>query len=120
VELSETRHVRNAFKITPVKADRKDAREITELMRHGLVPAGALQVDGGPGDTQPCRPRANWCKRRFSKLRGILRGIGLKVRKTMPAGFEGRIARRKRVKDAATGGLRRELCPEWRDFYAHG
>ncbi len=28
VELSETRHVRNAFKITSVKADRQDAREI--------------------------------------------------------------------------------------------
>ena len=35
VELLETRHVRNAFKIMPVKTDRKDARGIAELMRLG-------------------------------------------------------------------------------------
>jgi transposase len=28
-----TRHVRNAFKIMPIKTDRKDARGIAELMR---------------------------------------------------------------------------------------
>ena len=33
VELLETRHVRNAFKIMPVKTDRKDARGIAQLMR---------------------------------------------------------------------------------------
>jgi len=30
-ELLETRHVRNAFKIMPVKTDRKDARGIAQL-----------------------------------------------------------------------------------------
>jgi transposase len=35
VELLETRHVRNAFKIMPVKTDRKEARGIAELMRLG-------------------------------------------------------------------------------------
>jgi transposase len=35
VELLETRHVRNAFKIMPVKTDRKDARSIAQLMRLG-------------------------------------------------------------------------------------
>jgi Transposase len=35
VELLETRHVRNAFKIMPVKTNRKDARGIAELMRLG-------------------------------------------------------------------------------------
>src|ERR1700754_3180969 len=35
VELLETRHVRNAFKIMPVKTDRKDARGIAQLMRMG-------------------------------------------------------------------------------------
>src|SRR5215475_7708085 len=35
VELLETRHVRTAFKIMPVKTDRKDARGIAELMRLG-------------------------------------------------------------------------------------
>jgi transposase len=35
VELLETRRVRNAFKIMPVKTDRKDAQGIAELMRLG-------------------------------------------------------------------------------------
>jgi transposase len=35
VELLETRHVRSAFKIMPVKTDRKDARGIAQLMRLG-------------------------------------------------------------------------------------
>src|SRR5215216_7857972 len=35
VELLETRHVRDAFKAMPVKADRKDARGIAQLMRLG-------------------------------------------------------------------------------------
>ena len=35
VELLETHHVRNAFKIMPVKTDRKDARGIAQLMRMG-------------------------------------------------------------------------------------
>jgi transposase len=35
VELLETRHVRNAFKIMPVKIERNDARGIAELMRLG-------------------------------------------------------------------------------------
>jgi transposase len=35
VELLETRHARNAFKVMPVKTDRKDARGIAELMRLG-------------------------------------------------------------------------------------
>src|SRR5246127_3707303 len=35
VELLETRHVRNAFKIMPVKTDRKDAQGIAELIRMG-------------------------------------------------------------------------------------
>src|SRR6201986_714649 len=68
VELLETRHVRNAFKIMPVKTDRKDARGIAQLLRLGeagprfrrrsrwngqmrVVPAGALQVSAGTGNT---------------------------------------------------------------------
>jgi transposase len=35
VELLETRHMRNAFKIMPAKTDRKDARGIAEPMRLG-------------------------------------------------------------------------------------
>jgi transposase len=35
VELLETRHVRDAFKVMPVKSDRNDARGIAQLMRLG-------------------------------------------------------------------------------------
>src|SRR5580700_3932347 len=35
LELLETRHVRNAFKLMPVKTDRKDARGIAQLIRMG-------------------------------------------------------------------------------------
>jgi transposase len=35
VELLETRHVRDAFKATPVKCNRNDARGIAQLMRPG-------------------------------------------------------------------------------------
>jgi hypothetical protein len=41
-------HVRNAFRIMPVKTDRKDARGIAELMRLGWFRTGAF--DGGPRD----------------------------------------------------------------------
>src|SRR6202040_1250812 len=47
VELLETRHVRNAFKIMPVKTDRKDARGIAELMRLGWVRPVHFQSLGG-------------------------------------------------------------------------
>jgi transposase len=52
VELLETRHVRNAFKIMPVKTDRKDARGIAELMRLGWFrPVGqdGKVASSGPG-----------------------------------------------------------------------
>jgi hypothetical protein len=35
VELLETCHVRNTFKIMPVKTDRKDARAFAQLIRMG-------------------------------------------------------------------------------------
>jgi transposase len=57
IELLETRHVRTAFKIMPVKTDRKDARGIAQLMRLGWFPPGALQVAGGAGN--PCRTRGS-------------------------------------------------------------
>jgi transposase len=43
VELLETRHVRNAFKIMPVKTDRKDAHGIAELMRLGWMSSGTVE-----------------------------------------------------------------------------
>ena len=61
VELLETRHVRDAFKAMPVKSDRNDARGIGATDRARLVPAGALQVDGGAGDARALFQHADWC-----------------------------------------------------------
>src|ERR1700726_5262265 len=49
VELLETRHVHNAFKIMPVKTDRKDARGIAELMRLGWFRPGHCKSVEGQG-----------------------------------------------------------------------
>src|ERR1700726_1800456 len=49
VELLETRHVRKAFEAMPVKSDRNDARDCAADAA-GLVPAGALQIDGSARD----------------------------------------------------------------------
>lgn len=94
VELLETRHVRAAFKTMPVKTDRKDARGIAQLMRldwfrpvhckslpaqemRALLTARKL-LQGKLHDVELC-------------LRGILRGFGLKVGKTTPRTFDGRV-----------------------------
>src|SRR5215813_7335590 len=94
VELLETRHVRNAFKIMPVKTDRKDARGIAELMRLGWFrPVHCKSLEA-----QETRAMLSARKLVQSKLhdiemslRGILRGFGLKVGPTTPKLFEGRI-----------------------------
>jgi transposase len=94
VELLETRHVRTAFKIMPVKTDRKDARGIAELIRMGWFrPVHCKSVEA-------LEMRAMLTARKLvqkelleteSSLRGILRGFGLKVDKTTRVFFEGRI-----------------------------
>jgi transposase len=94
VELLETRHVRNAFKIMPVKTDRKDARGIAELIRLGWFrPVHCKSMEAQ-------EMRAMLTARKLVQkelletelsLRGILRGFGLKVGKTTPVHFEGRI-----------------------------
>src|SRR5712675_2561049 len=91
VELLETRHVHNAFKIMPVKTDRKDARGIAELMRLGWFrPVHCKYMEAQ-------ETRAMLTSRKLvqkglqeveSSLRGILRGFGLKVGKTTPVQFE--------------------------------
>jgi transposase len=94
VELLETRHVRAALKAMPMKTDRNDARGIAQLMRLGWfrpvhcksLPAqevralltGGKFLQGKRHDVE-------------MSLRGILRGFGLKVGKTTPGTFEGRI-----------------------------
>src|SRR6266508_827217 len=94
VELLETRHVRNAFKTMPVKTDRKDARGIAELIRLGWF----RPVHCKSMAAQETRAILTARKLVQSKLldvemslRGILRGFGLKVGRTTPKQFEGRI-----------------------------
>jgi transposase len=94
VELLETRHVRTAFKIMPVKTDRKDARGIAQLMRLGWF--RPVHCKSMPAQEM----RALLTARKLLQgklhdvelsLRGILRGFGLKVGKTTPRTFDGRI-----------------------------
>jgi transposase len=94
VELLETRHVRNAFKIMPVKTDRKDARGIAELMRLGWFrPVHCKSLEAQ--ETRALLTARKLVQKELleveSSLRGILRGFGLKVGKTTPVRFEGRI-----------------------------
>jgi transposase len=94
VELLETRHVRNAFKTMTVKTDRKDARGIAELMRVGWFrPVHCKSVNA-----QETRVVLNTRSLVQSKLkdveaslRGMLRNFGLKVGRTTPMRFAGRI-----------------------------
>jgi transposase len=94
VELLETRHVRNALKTMPVKTDRNDARGIAQLMRLGWF--RSVHCKSMPAQ----ETRALLAARKVVQvklhdvemsMRGILRGFGLKVGKTTPAHFEGRI-----------------------------
>jgi transposase len=94
VELLETRHVRDAFKAMPVKSDRNDARGIAQLIRLGWFrPVHCKSVAA-----QEMRALLTARKLIQTKLfdvemslRGILRGFGLKVGKTTPPRFAGRI-----------------------------
>jgi transposase len=94
VELLETRHVRNAFKIMPVKTDRKDARGIAELMRLGWFrPVHCKSMEAQ--ETRAMLTARKLVQKMLHEvemsLRGVLRGFGLKVGKTTPVAFEGRI-----------------------------
>src|SRR5262245_23556630 len=94
VELLETRHVRDAFKAMPVKTDRKDARNIAQLMRLGWFrPVHCKSIEA-----QETRAILGARKLVQSKLhdvemslRGTLRGFGLKVGPTTPNRFAARI-----------------------------
>ena len=94
VELLETRHVRNAFKLMPVKTDRKDARGIAQLIRMGWFrPVHCKSVAA-----QETRSLLGARKLLQSKLhdielglRGTLRGFGLKLGKTTPKTFDSRV-----------------------------
>jgi len=94
VELLETRHVRDAFNAMPVKTDRNDARGIAQLMRLGWFrPVHCKSISA-----QEARAMLTARTLIQSKLhdiemslRGTLRGFGLKVGKTTPTRFAGRI-----------------------------
>jgi transposase len=94
VELLETRHVRDAFKAMPVKSDRKDGRNIAQLMRLGWFrPVHCKSISA-----QEVRALLTARKLVQSKLRdiemslrGMLRGFGLKVGNTTLSRFAGRI-----------------------------
>ena len=94
VELLETRHVRRALELMPVKTDRNDARGIAQLMRLGWFrPVHCKSLA-----SQEVRALLSTRKLLQGKLfdvemslRGILRGFGLKVGRTTPRRFAGRI-----------------------------
>ena len=94
VELLETRHVRNAFKIMPVKTDRKDARGIAQLMRLGWFrpvhckSLPAQEIRSLLGARKLLQGKLHDIE---LSLRGTLRGFGRKVGKTTPKTFEGRV-----------------------------
>jgi transposase len=93
-ELLETRHVRRAFEIMPVKTDRKDARGIADLMRLGWFrPVHCKSIEAQ--ETRAMLTARKLVQKQVqeieSSLRGILRGFGLKVGKTTPVRFEARV-----------------------------
>jgi transposase len=94
IELLETRHVRNALKIMPVKTDRKDAQGIAELMRLGWFrPVHCKSMEAQ--ETRAILTARKLVQKMLHEvemsLRGVLRGFGLKVGKTTPVTFEARI-----------------------------
>ena len=94
VELLETRHVRDAFSAMPVKSDRNDARNIAQLMRLGWFrPVHCKSMSAQ--ETRAILTARKLVQSKLldveNSLRGILRGFGLKVGKTTPRSFAGRI-----------------------------
>jgi len=94
VELLETRHVRTAFKIMPVKTDKTDARGIAQLMRLGWYRPVHCKSMGAQEIRAVLTARKQLLGKRHDiemSLRGILRGFGLKVGKTTPKTYPARV-----------------------------
>jgi transposase len=94
VELLETRHVRAAFKMMPVKSDRNDARGIAQMMRLGWFrPVHCKSMAAQEARAVLTARKLVQSKRQDveNSLRGILRGFGLKVGKVTDRGFAGRV-----------------------------
>jgi len=123
VELLETRHVRNAFSIMPVKTDRKDAHGIAELLRLGWFrPVHCKSLPAQ--ETRVLLTARKLVQKMLHEtemsLRGLLRNFGLKLGKVSPLQFEARIRDLVEAHPtlqavagallAARATLRRELC----------
>src|SRR3954471_22905599 len=94
VELLETRHVRKAFEAMPVKSDRNDARGIAQLMRLGWFrPVHCKSISAQETRTLLTARKLLQTKHLDveMRLRGVLRGFGLKVGRTPPRSFAARI-----------------------------
>jgi transposase len=94
VELLETRHVRDAFKAMPVKSDRNDARNIAQLMRLGWFRPVHCKSMAAQETRVMLTARTLVQSKLYDvemSLRGILRGLGLKVGPTTANRFAGRI-----------------------------
>jgi transposase len=94
VELLETRHVRKAFEMMPVKSDRNDARGIAQLMRLGWFrPVHCKSISAQETRALLTARKLVQSKLRDveNSLRGILRGFGLKVGKVTEREFAARI-----------------------------
>jgi transposase len=90
VELLESRRVRNALKIMPVKTDRNDARGIAELLRLGWfrsVHCKTMEAQEQRAILTTRKLMQKKLQEIESSVRGILRGFGLKVGNTTPARF---------------------------------
>src|SRR4051794_16537276 len=93
-ELLETRHVRTAFKIMPVKSDRNDARNIAQLMRLGWFRPVHCKSLAAQEVRALLTARGLTQSKLFDvemSLRGMLRNFGLKVGRTTPKRFAARI-----------------------------
>ena len=117
VELLETRHVRDAFKVMPVKSDRNDARNIAQLMRLGWF----RPVHCKSMEAQETRAVLSARKLLQTKLRdvensvrGILRGFGLKVGKTTERSFALPASKRRCPAIRAWSWLPRRCLPPMR------
>jgi transposase len=94
VKLIETRHAHAAFAAMGVKTDRKDARNIAHLMRLGWFrPVHCKSLPAQETRVLLTARKLVQAKLRDVEmsLRGTLRGFGLKVGRTTPLRFAGRI-----------------------------
>jgi transposase len=121
IELLETRHARNAFKTMAVKTDRKDARGIAELMRVGWF----RPVHCKSMVAQETRVILNTRSLVSSKLkdfeaslRGMLRNFGLKVGRTTPTRFAGRIKELVAGHPSLVSVAKRKIAVEHGGLYA--